>query len=70
MGLRTRRRPLEGEARLPGDAGFPEDAGHEAVGQALLIAAVSAGALTAVALGLSVVDNLQSFISRLSTYLT
>ncbi len=43
-----------------------EDAGHEAVGQALLITAVGAGALTAAGLGRLVIGHLETFLSTLT----
>lgn len=42
------------------------DAGHEAVGQALLITAVGAGALTAAALGRLAIGHLESFLNTLT----
>ena len=39
------------------------DAGHEAVGQALLIAAVGAGALSSAALGLLIIGNLEYLVT-------
>jgi hypothetical protein len=44
-----------------------DDAGHEAVAQALLITAVGAGALGAAALGRLVVGNLDALMNTLST---
>lgn len=43
--------------------GEPKDAGHEAVGQALLIAAVGGGALSAAALGLLIIGNLEYLLA-------
>lgn len=43
--------------------GYPNDAGHEAVGQALLIAAVGAGALGAAGLGLLIIGHLEVLVA-------
>ncbi|GAA3590435.1 hypothetical protein GCM10022223_01130 [Kineosporia mesophila] len=47
---------------------LPGDAGHEAVGQSLLIAGVGVGALAAAALGRSVVHDLTSFMTQLTSF--
>jgi len=43
-----------------------KDAGHEAVGQALLITAVGAGALATAALSRLIISNLDAFVSTLT----
>jgi hypothetical protein len=43
-----------------------DDVGHEAVGQALLITAVGAGALGVAALGQLVIGNLESLMNTLT----
>jgi hypothetical protein len=45
-----------------------EDAGHEAVGQALLIAVVGCGALGAAALGSLIIGNLEYLIATWNAF--
>ena len=43
-----------------------KDDGHEAVGQALLLSAIGAGALAAAALGSMIIGNLEMFVGTLT----
>ncbi|GLY14701.1 hypothetical protein LWF15_05790 [Kineosporia rhizophila] len=52
---------LTGERGMTGER--PTDAGHEAVGQALLVTVAGAGALTAASLGLMVLGGLERLLA-------